>query len=152
MNPVFDEARGVRGLATATAQPRLQDGKWAELAEPSLNHDNTDCDQVCNTERQRIDPTPVPHAANEHEDQAADDEGNNREVQEKNRIRKPAVEVRDLHLRSLTFELRRDRRQDARPGPVKMYSVPPARAWWLAVGPRLERGVRPHWSYRAADQ
>ena len=23
-----------------------------------------------------------------------------------------------------------------------MYSVPPARAWWLAVGPRLERGVR----------
>ena len=45
----------------------------------------------------------------------------------------------------LTFELRRDRRQDARPGPVKMYSVPPARAWWLAVGPRLERGVRRHW-------
>ena len=47
-------------------------------------------------------------------------------------------------LRGLTFELRRDQRQDARPGPVKMYSVPPARAWWLAVGPRLERGVRPH--------
>ena len=42
----------------------------------------------------------------------------------------------------LTFELRRDRRQGARPGPVKMYRVPPARAWWLAVGPRLERGVR----------
>jgi len=45
--------------------------------------------------------------------------------------------------RRLTFELRRDRRQGARPGPVKMYSVPPARGWWLAVGPRLERGVRP---------
>ena len=23
-----------------------------------------------------------------------------------------------------------------------MYRVPPDRAWWLAVGPRLERGVR----------
>ena len=47
-------------------------------------------------------------------------------------------------LRGLTFELRRDRRQDARPGPQKMYTVPVARAWWLAVGPRLERRVRPH--------
>ena len=28
--------------------------------------------------------------------------------------------------------------------------VPPARAWWLAVGPRLERGVRPH-SWRQCD-
>ena len=44
----------------------------------------------------------------------------------------------------LTFELRRDQRQDARPGLVKMYRVPPARAWWPAVGPRLERGVRQH--------
>ena len=24
-----------------------------------------------------------------------------------------------------------------------MYTVPLTRAWWLAVGPRLERGVRP---------
>jgi len=46
--------------------------------------------------------------------------------------------------RGLTFELRRDQRQDARPGPRIMYTVPVARAWWLAVGPRLERGVRPH--------
>ncbi len=55
-------------------------------------------------------------------------------------------------LRRLTFELRRDQRQDARPGPVKMYSVPPGRAWWLAVGPRLERGVRPHWFDARASQ
>ena len=40
--------------------------------------------------------------------------------------------------------MRRDRRQDARPGLVKMYRVPPVRAWWLAVGPRLDRMVRPH--------
>ena len=40
--------------------------------------------------------------------------------------------------------MRRDRRQDARPGPVKMYRVPPARAWWPAVGPRLDRRVRRH--------
>src|SRR5215207_7318247 len=39
----------------------------------------------------------------------------------------------------LTFEVRRDQRQDAKPGLVKMYRVPPARAWWPAVGPRLER-------------
>jgi hypothetical protein len=43
----------------------------------------------------------------------------------------------------LTFELRGRQRQDARPGPVRMYSVPPARAWWPAVGAPLERGVRP---------
>jgi hypothetical protein len=45
-------------------------------------------------------------------------------------------------LRRLTFELSGRRRQDARPGPVKMYGVPPARAWWPAVGAPLERGVR----------
>jgi hypothetical protein len=44
---------------------------------------------------------------------------------------------------SLTFELSGRQRQDARPGPVKMYRVPPARAWWPAVGAPLERGVRP---------
>jgi len=44
-------------------------------------------------------------------------------------------------LRCLTFELRRDRRRDARPGGW-MISEAGRRAWWLAVGPRLERGVR----------
>ncbi len=47
-------------------------------------------------------------------------------------------------MRCLTFELSGRRRQDAKPGPVKMYRVPPARAWWPAVGAPLERGVRPH--------
>ena len=42
----------------------------------------------------------------------------------------------------LTFELSGRRRQDARPGLAKMYTVPPARAWWPAVGAPLERGVR----------
>jgi len=37
----------------------------------------------------------------------------------------------------LTFELSGRKRQDARPGPVKMYTVPPARAWWPAVGAPL---------------
>jgi hypothetical protein len=45
---------------------------------------------------------------------------------------------------SLTFELSGRRRQATRPGPVKMYSVPPARAWWPAVGAPLERRVRLH--------
>ena len=44
----------------------------------------------------------------------------------------------------LTFELSGRRRQDARPGLAKMYTVLPARAWWPAVGAPLERGVRPH--------
>jgi hypothetical protein len=48
----------------------------------------------------------------------------------------------------LTFELSGRRRQDARPGLVKMYRVPPARAWWPAVGAPLERGVRPHLDFR----
>jgi hypothetical protein len=46
------------------------------------------------------------------------------------------------HLRCLTFELSGRQRQDAGPGPVKMHRVPPARAWWPAVGAPLERGVR----------
>jgi hypothetical protein len=49
-------------------------------------------------------------------------------------------------LRRLTFELCGRQRKDARPGPVKMYRVPPARAWWPAVGAPLERGVRPHFA------
>ena len=52
----------------------------------------------------------------------------------------PALEVPQLRLCGLTFELSGRQRQDARPGPVKMYSVPPARAWWPAVGAPLERG------------
>lgn len=33
-------------------------------------------------------------------------------------------------------------RQDARPEPATMYRVPPARAWWPAVGAPVERRVR----------
>lgn len=43
-----------------------------------------------------------------------------------------------------TIELSGHRRQAIRPGPVKMHRVPPALAWWPAVGAPLERGVRPH--------
>jgi hypothetical protein len=48
---------------------------------------------------------------------------------------------RVCNLRSLTFELRRGRRQSARPGGW-MITITRSRAWWFAVGPRLERGVR----------
>ena len=50
--------------------------------------------------------------------------------------------------RGLTFELRRDQRRDARARLAKMYRVPPDRAWWPAVGARLERGVRHRIYYR----
>ncbi len=46
--------------------------------------------------------------------------------------------------RGLTFEVSWRQRQDARPEPQKMYTVPVARAWWPAVGAQLDRGVRPH--------
>lgn len=46
-------------------------------------------------------------------------------------------------------ELSGGQRQDARPGQVKIYGVPPARARWPAVGAPLERGVRRH-CYSAA--
>ena len=52
-------------------------------------------------------------------------------------------ERHDACLCGLTFELSGRQRQDARPGLAKMYRVPPARAWWPAVGAPLERGVRP---------
>ena len=54
-------------------------------------------------------------------------------------------------LRGLTFELSGRRRQDARPGPVTMYGVPQARAWWPAVGAPLERVVRPHWAGKVSE-
>ena len=47
-----------------------------------------------------------------------------------------------MALRCLTFELSGRQRQDARPGQAKMYTVPPARAWWPAVGAPRERGGR----------
>ena len=43
----------------------------------------------------------------------------------------------------LSFELRQDRQQNARPARWKMRQ-PTARAWHFDVGPRLERGVRLH--------
>jgi hypothetical protein len=55
-----------------------------------------------------------------------------------------ALERLGRKLRGLTFELSGRRRQATKPGPVKMYRVPPARAWRPAVGAPLERGVRPH--------
>jgi hypothetical protein len=55
-----------------------------------------------------------------------------------------AVASEQHFYRRITFELSGRQRQDARPGLVKMYRVPPARAWWPAVGTPLERGVRPH--------
>ena len=42
------------------------------------------------------------------------------------------------------MELRREQRQDARPA-RRMICPTASRAWRLAVGPRLERRVRPHW-------
>ena len=51
----------------------------------------------------------------------------------------------------LTFELRGRQRWDARPGLVKMYRVPPDRAWWPAVGAPFERGVR-HQCARQVNQ
>src|SRR5882762_3196449 len=51
------------------------------------------------------------------------------------------VERDCVALRRLTFEVRRGRRWDARPArPMITNTV--ARAWWPAVGPRLDRGVR----------
>ncbi len=44
----------------------------------------------------------------------------------------------------LTFEVSWHQRQDARPEPQKMYTVPVTRAWWPAVGAQLDRGVRRH--------
>ena len=44
----------------------------------------------------------------------------------------------------ITFEVSWRQRQDARPEPQKMYTVPVARAWWPAVGAQLDRGVRRH--------
>ena len=55
------------------------------------------------------------------------------------------VDRRKRVLCGLTFELSWRQRQDARPELAKMYRVPPAWAWWPAVGAQLERGVRPRW-------
>jgi len=59
--------------------------------------------------------------------------------------------VRMSLVRRLTFEVRREQRRDARPGPQKMYTVPVARAWWPAVGPRLDRRVRPRPACKSLD-
>ena len=49
--------------------------------------------------------------------------------------------VTNLFFSWLTFEVSGRRRQDAEPGPVKMYRVPSAPAWWPAVGARLREGL-----------
>ena len=54
------------------------------------------------------------------------------------------VAARIKRVMGLTFEVSWHQRQDARPEPQKMYTVPVARAWWPAVGAQLDRGVRRH--------
>ena len=54
------------------------------------------------------------------------------------------VAARIERVMGLTFEVSWRQRQDARPEPQKMYTVPVARAWWPAVGAQLDRGVRRH--------
>ena len=54
------------------------------------------------------------------------------------------VAARIKRVMGLTFEVSWRQRQDARPEPQKMYTVPVARAWWPAVGAQLDRGVRRH--------
>ena len=54
-----------------------------------------------------------------------------------------AVEIWEPH-GFLTFKLSGRQRQDAGPGPVKLYSVPPAQAWCPGVGAPLGRWVTPH--------
>jgi hypothetical protein len=49
--------------------------------------------------------------------------------------------------RGLTFEVTRDRRIGARPAKPMMYHTA-SRAWCQAVGPRVDRGVRPRCGYR----
>jgi len=58
----------------------------------------------------------------------------------------PMSLVRSTDGRALrsNVELTGRRREDARPGPQKMYRVPAARAWWPAVGAPVERRVRRH--------
>jgi hypothetical protein len=50
----------------------------------------------------------------------------------------------------LTFEVSWRQRQDAKPKPQKMYTVPVAWAWWPAVGAQLDRGVRHQTATRCA--
>jgi len=52
--------------------------------------------------------------------------------------------------RGLTFEVRQDQREDARPA-KRMIDRAASWAWWLAVGPRLDRGVRPHTDAKSFD-
>ncbi len=58
----------------------------------------------------------------------------------------PGVRKHDYHV-ILPSEPRIPRRSSA--SPARMYRVPPARAWWPAVGAPVERGVRPQ-SHRCA--
>ena len=67
---------------------------------------------------------PVSHVADWYEYQISDYEDDDCEVQDKNRVRKHAIDVAFLHLRSLTFELRRDRQRNPRPAQRK---IAPAR-------------------------
>lgn len=86
LNPMRNKACTVRSLARLLAQPRLQDGERTEPAKPSLGYNDTDCDDVRDTEQRRIDPMPVSHVAYEHEAQTAHDKHDYREVRQQHCI------------------------------------------------------------------
>ena len=89
--------------------------------------------------RRELKCAPVSEGTTEHSIASVigDDLAANQSAELCGGVARKAPNVCGLVLRDLTFEVRRDRRWDARPArPMITNTV--ARAWWPAVGPRLD--------------
>ena len=88
---MLDEATGVARATRLLAQPGLQDGERTELPEPGLEDNERDSSQVREPKPQAVHPPPARVVAEHDHGKPADDEHNNREVNDKNDVGKELV-------------------------------------------------------------
>lgn len=91
LQPVLDETFRIAASAGLQAQPRLQRGQRAPLAEPGLDDDEGDGREMRKPEPPVIDPTPAQPVTNQHGQQSANDKHHDSEVQHQHGIGKELV-------------------------------------------------------------
>src|ERR1022692_2591270 len=128
LQPILDEASGVRCCASLGAQPHFEGCERTYGTKPSLCDYNGNGSQMRSPKPQCIYPVPGAQIANDDEDEAADDEHDDGDVQREHYIGQKLIWKRVVHTRCLTPQANRR----------------PTRGRKPAGGRPVERRVRPH--------
>src|ERR1022692_1425170 len=105
LQPILDEASGVRCCASLGAQPHFEGCERTYGTKPSLCDYNGNGSQMRSPKPQCIYPVPGAQIANDDEDEAADDEHDDGDVQREHYIGQKLIWKRVVHTRCGDCEL-----------------------------------------------